>query len=272
MISVVIPLYNKELYIKDTVRNVLNQTFQDFELIVVNDGSQDQGPEIVKSFNDSRMRLINKVNGGVSSARNVGIKEAKYEYIAFLDADDEWLPNHLEEINKLIANYGDEADVFVTNFARKYTDGRIIANRINNEQQKGIIEDYFKVVLKKAIINSSCVCVSKRALNEIDGFDERLSRGEDMDVWFRLARKYQIAYSPIITQYYLQEAVNGCSFKLPNPHKIYAYYFDFSIIKDKYDYQIHKSILRKRLLRYFILDLNIKDGLKLFKKQWKNLL
>jgi len=266
MISIVIPLYNKALYIKETINNILNQTYQEFELIVVNDGSQDQGAEIVQSFNDSRIRLINKVNGGVSSARNVGIKEAKYDYIAFLDADDEWLPNHLEEINKLIANYGDEADVFVTNFARKYTDGRIIANRINNEQQKGIIEDYFKVVLKKAIINSSCVCVSKRALNEIDGFDERLSRGEDMDVWFRLARKYQIAYSPIITQYYLQEAENNSSRKFDISKSI-VYHLNFIDYKNPIEKKFFIRMLWRKYISLLLKDRDLINFLKLFKKQ-----
>src|SRR5690606_38944730 len=99
MISVVIPLYNKEVYIKQTIENVLKQSYQEFEILVVDDGSKDNGPAIVKSFTDSRIKLIQKINGGVSSARNVGIQNAKYEYIAFLDADDIWLPNHLEEIH-----------------------------------------------------------------------------------------------------------------------------------------------------------------------------
>jgi len=90
MFSVVIPLYNKERSVKNTIESVLNQTFQDFEVIVVNDGSTDNSLEVVKSFNDERIRIINQKNSGVSSARNRGIKEAKYEWIAFLDADDLW--------------------------------------------------------------------------------------------------------------------------------------------------------------------------------------
>ncbi|WP_312311702.1 glycosyltransferase family 2 protein [Empedobacter brevis] len=265
MISIVIPLYNKALYIKETINNILNQTYQEFELIVVNDGSQDQGPEIVQSFNDSRIRLINKVNGGVSSARNVGIKEAKYDYIAFLDADDEWLPNHLEEINKLIANYGDEADVFVTNFARKYTDGRIIANRNNNEQQKGVIENYFKVVLKKAIIHTSCVCVSKRALDEIDGFDEQLSRGEDIDVWIKLARKYKIAYSPVVTEYYLQEAANNSKKKF-DIKKSYTFYIDRNDFISKEDELFNNKMITRKYLS-LCKELDFNNFFKLLKKQ-----
>ena len=90
MISVVIPLYNKEKYIKRAIESVLNQTFQKFEIIVVNDGSTDKSAEIVQNIKDPRIRLINQKNAGVSAARNRGIQEAKYEYIAFLDADDFW--------------------------------------------------------------------------------------------------------------------------------------------------------------------------------------
>src|SRR5574344_1434815 len=101
MISVVIPLYNKERYIERAIRSVLNQSFQDFEIIVVNDGSTDQSVTIVKDINDSRIRIINQKNGGVSSARNKGISEAKYAIVAFLDADDVWKENHLEVIVEL---------------------------------------------------------------------------------------------------------------------------------------------------------------------------
>ena len=93
MFSVVIPLYNKELSIINTIQSVLDQTFQNFEIVVVNDGSTDRSVEMVEQFNDPRIRIINKSNGGVSSARNRGIQEAKYELVAFLDADDFWEQN-----------------------------------------------------------------------------------------------------------------------------------------------------------------------------------
>ena len=90
MISVVIPLYNKEKQIKRTLQSVLTQTFQDFEIVIVNDGSTDNSTIEVEKIKDSRIRLIHQENAGVSAARNKGIEEAKYELIAFLDADDEW--------------------------------------------------------------------------------------------------------------------------------------------------------------------------------------
>src|SRR5574344_715427 len=105
MISVVIPLYNKERYIEKTIHSVLKQSFNKFEIVVVNDGSTDNSLAIVESIRDSRIRVFDQKNSGVSAARNRGIKEAKYDFIAFLDGDDEWLSNHLPIIANLIDKY-----------------------------------------------------------------------------------------------------------------------------------------------------------------------
>ena len=105
MISVIIPLYNKEKQIAKTLQTVLNQTYQNFEIVIVNDGSTDRSVDEVKKFLNSRIRLINQKNGGVSAARNRGIKEAKGEYLAFLDADDIWQNNYLQTQIDLICKY-----------------------------------------------------------------------------------------------------------------------------------------------------------------------
>lgn len=269
MISIVIPLYNKELYIADTIKSILNQSYREYEVIVVNDGSHDRGPEIVESFSDHRIKLINKINGGVSSARNVGINHANYNFIAFLDADDEWLPNHLEEINNLIMNYADIGDVFVTNFARKYSNGSLKFNRDSDDLKTGIICDYFKIVLQKALIHTSCVCVSKNALLDVKGFDERLSRGEDLDLWIRLARKYKIAYSSVVTEYYLQEAVNNSKRKF-DIEKSFAYHIDSNSFQSREDKLLNNRIILRKYLS-LCKDLDFSNFCKLFKKQGFNI-
>lgn len=101
-ISVVIPLFNKGPYIARTLDSVLKQTFQDFKVIVVDDGSTDDGAEIVRGFDDPRIQLIQQPNQGESVARNRGVDESLSDFVAFLDADDEWMPKHLETILKLI--------------------------------------------------------------------------------------------------------------------------------------------------------------------------
>lgn len=212
MISVVIPLYNKEAYIADTINCILEQSFKNFEIIVIDDGSKDNGSEIVTrlSNTDKRIRLIQKENGGVSSARNRGILEAKYDYIAFIDADDKWSSEHLMNIWNLINKYT-EADIFTSNFARVYNYGEIKNNRNVYELPEGIISNYFKYSLKKGLINSSCVCVSKKALMNVGMFDENYSHGEDIDLWNRLVRKYKVAYTPIVSSYYIMDTENNAS-------------------------------------------------------------
>ena len=102
MISVVIPLYNKEPIIEKSIRSVLSQDYDDFEVVVVNDGSTDRSAEIVKNIDDSRVCLIEQENGGPSKARNTGVRNAKGEWIVFLDADDEFLPGALNYFSALI--------------------------------------------------------------------------------------------------------------------------------------------------------------------------
>ena len=108
-VSVIVPLYNKQRWIRRALSSIAGQSFTDFELLVVDDGSSDRGREIVRDFPDSRIRLIEQPNAGPGAARNRGIDEAKGEILAFLDADDEWLPNYLEESVRLLDLWGDEA-------------------------------------------------------------------------------------------------------------------------------------------------------------------
>jgi len=254
MISVVIPLYNKELYIKDTILKVLNQTFERFEIIVINDGSTDFSAYIVEKIEDPRIRIVHKNNGGVSSARNLGIEKAIFPYIAFLDADDSWMPNHLEEIISLIKAYGNQADVFVTNFANKYPNGKWVINRNYKKYKQFLIKNYFKTTFFKPIIHTSCVCVSKKALLEIGMFDTRFSNGEDIDLWVRLAKKYKIAYSTKVTEVYAIGTVNNSNKKIDRKSTS-AYYTDLTNTSSVFEWLIKlKSVLKfrvKLLLNYY---------------------
>ena len=105
MISVIIPLYNKEPIIERSLQSVLSQDYDDFEVVVVNDGSTDRSADIVRSINDPRIRLIEQENGGPSKARNTGTKNAKGEWILFLDADDELLPGAMRMFSTTIESY-----------------------------------------------------------------------------------------------------------------------------------------------------------------------
>ena len=199
MISVVLPLWNKEAYIARTLQSVLKQTFQEFELIVVDDGSTDNSPEIVSGFTDKRIRLIRQANGGVSSARNRGISEALYPYIAFIDGDDEWLPEHLETLAHLIQAYP-ECGVYSTCYLLQI--GTHEPTRPNIAYQyipfrdEGIIDNYYEVATGiNAPMNMSTFAAKKSALQEIGGFPANIRSGEDIITLARLNIRNNIAYS-----------------------------------------------------------------------------
>ncbi len=198
IISVVMPLYNKELEVSRAIESVLKQTVQDFELIIVNDGSTDKGPDVVSAVNDPRLRIINQENGGVSAARNGGIKETRSELIAFLDADDQWEPDFLEIIFRLRRNYP-SCSVFATNYLYRQADGSFthpIIRGLPGSRWEGIFKNYFKVASKSdPPIWSSAVAVEKKAISSIGGFPLGVTFGEDLLTWAKLALNYGIAYS-----------------------------------------------------------------------------
>lgn len=197
MISVVIPLYNKEKQIAATLRSVFNQTFQDFEVVIVNDGSTDSSVSVVESLGDSRIRLINQKNSGVSAARNRGITEAKGEYIALLDADDEWKSDYLATQMSLAKQYP-EASVFATNYEFRDASGEVTLTILRNiwfEGDSGILNNYFEVAsLSHPPLWTSAIMVRKEAIEAIGGFPIGIKSGEDLLTWARLACRYKIAY------------------------------------------------------------------------------
>lgn len=217
--SVVIPLYNKEPHIQRALNSVVNQTIQDFEIIVINDGSTDKSADVVKSFSDARIRLINQKNAGVSAARNRGIDEAKSELIAFLDADDEWMPDYLETILRLREKYP-YAGLYATSLKTEFIDNVLtdkdkeLRKLIPNE---GLILNYFKVNLKdishKDIFYTSSVTVPKNVFSELGGFQTGFWWGEDVDMWGRIALRHPFAYSSQVCAIYYQNVVNGAAYK-----------------------------------------------------------
>ena len=192
------PLYNKEREIGRAITSVLAQTFGDFELLVVDDGSTDGGPDIVAACIDPRIRMIRQANGGVSTARNRGIVEAQAELVAFLDADDEWLPEFLGTIMKL-RDYFSTCRVFATSYTFSYTRRSprqtLLRGGLPSDCIDGILADYFSVALHSdPPLCSSAVTVDKRAILEIGGFPVGVIAGEDLLTWARLAVRFDIAY------------------------------------------------------------------------------
>jgi len=198
MVSIVIPLYNKEHSIATTLQTVLTQTWQDLEIIIVDDGSTDNSLSIVRCFADERIHIFQQANAGVSAARNRGIKEAHGELIAFLDADDEWKPDYLATQMELVEKYP-QCDVFATRYETCPDEGvaiPAIIRKLPFLDKDGVLNNYFMVASKsQPPLFTSAVMVRHKAIQTIGGFPIGITSGEDLLTWARLASRGQIAYS-----------------------------------------------------------------------------
>jgi glycosyltransferase involved in cell wall biosynthesis len=193
-VSVVIPLYNKEKYIKRAVNSILTQTHQCFELIVVNDGSTDSSLTKAEGIKDERIRIVDQENLGESAARNRGIEEAKHELIAFLDADDKWEPECLENLVRAAEKYLDAKMIGV---AHKIIspEGEMIYPEFKYVPEKeGIIENYFKAALEWHPICASAVVIRKEVFDRLGGFTVEMRYGEDSFMWSKVALNYPVAF------------------------------------------------------------------------------
>ena len=161
--SIVIPLYNKEKHVKDTLNSVWSQSFKDFEVIVVNDGSTDDSLKIVNSITDARLNIFSTKNIGVSHARNYGISKANTEFIVFLDADDIWLNHHLQDLKDLQEEFPN-CGMYCKAYDKKNEHGIITSNYKNipsKSSWKGVIEDYFYSSSMSSIAWTSAVMIPK---------------------------------------------------------------------------------------------------------------
>ncbi|WP_010522321.1 glycosyltransferase family 2 protein [Aquimarina agarivorans] len=212
--SIIIPLFNKELYIKKTLDSVFKQTVQDYEIIIVNDGSTDDSLKLCKEYNVDNMLIIDQKNQGAPIARNNGITKAAGKYIAFLDADDFWHQNHLQEFKNSIDLYENESifcNNYEINFSAKKNKKTSFSNFNENKNQIVFIEDYFKNSLYNDIAWTSAVCVKKSTLLSGYYFDSEIISGHDTDLWIRLALRYNFVFNKTVTAIHNKYILNSLS-------------------------------------------------------------
>ena len=186
-VSVIIPTYNRAHLITRAIRSVLDQTYRDFELIVVDDGSTDNTVEIVNGFNDPRIKYIrHDKNRGAAAARNTGIKAARGSYIAFQDSDDEWLPDKLEKQLQAFKNASPEVGVVYTGICRLINNKKVY---FESTDKKGKEENLYRSILKNSVYIQSAV-VRKECFAKAGMFDEELPTWEDRELLFRVSKYY----------------------------------------------------------------------------------
>ena len=204
--SIIMPLYNKAPYIRKAVESVAGQTYKDWELVVVDDGSDDGGGSIVKTVDDNRIRLVRQDNAGVSAARNLGVKESTAQWICFLDADDWWEPTFLEEMAGLIERHP-SAGIYGTGYwIVKNGKKQVAPIGVDEGFTEGEIS-YCQVYAKTLCmpLTSITVCIPRAVFDSVGGFNDKLCMAEDFDLWIRIALKYNVVFLNRQLAYYNQD-------------------------------------------------------------------
>jgi glycosyltransferase involved in cell wall biosynthesis len=233
-ISVCIPLYNKEKYIKRAIESVLAQSKPADEIIIVDDGSTDESTKVVLGFNDDRIRLIQQKNSGEGATRNRAMKEAKNELLALLDADDEWKPDFLASIQNLVemfpncAAYASNYDIV---FPTKITS--VVHRSLPPHPWKGVITNYFYHAQSGHPFNSSSIVLKKQVVEKLNGFPEGVNMSADTLFWIKLGMKYKIAYSSSPQSIYHQDIPDSAVKKTVSPYPITAKYIEDALLSNE---------------------------------------
>jgi glycosyltransferase involved in cell wall biosynthesis len=254
-VSVIIPTYNYCHFLGEAIQSVLEQTFSDFELIVVDDGSTDNTKEVVDSFGDSRIRYIYQENRGVSAARNTGIKVSSGEYVAFLDSDDMWLPENLELKVKVLDSRSDVAlicsDAYVFNDDTSDILGRLwhdkkSADRVNLQR---VSKQPLKEMLSRGgFIAPQLTVVRREVFTEVGYFDESLYVGEDWDMFIRIFLRFPIEVldKPLVRMRKHRDSLTANWDKIDLMRGLAAY---DKVIRSYYLSDEHLKLVKRKLSR-----------------------
>ena len=204
-ITVLMPVYNGERYVVKAVKSVLDQTFRDFEFLVINDGSTDRSIELIREFDDPRIRVIDTENQGVAAALHLGIKEARGVYIARMDADDESLPNRLELEKRSLDEH---PDIAVVHGSVEYIDSEGVPIFLERDEGHSNIVTKWLLNWKNVPMHSTVML--RAAVLKLHGLNYRIemNRAEDFDLWNRVARVGNFMYLPDVLLKYRVHSEN----------------------------------------------------------------
>ncbi len=287
MFSVIIPLYNKAAYVEKAIRSVLAQTCREFELIVVDDGSADiQAPQPpkggvkltyldIEQLIGNKGRLIRQKNRGVSTARNNGVKAAKYDYVAFLDADDWWEPTYLKEMQGLIEEFPGAGIWGSSYYIVKNNRKRVAPIGVEQNFERGLI-NYFRVYAKTLCMPlwAGSSVLRRSVFESENGFKPTLKLGEDFDLWIRIAIKYPVALLNKPLSNYNQDvevqarAIGGRLYE-PAEHMLFT---DYGELQKNPDFRyLYERLAVYGLLPYYLEGKNKKETDIILKKiHWEN--
>jgi len=208
LVSVIIPTYNRALLLGRAIQSILNQTYQNFEIIIVDDCSNDDTEKVVKRFYDERVRYIrHKERKGAAAARNTGIKAARGEYVAFQDSDDEWLSEKLEKQIRAFKNGSSDLGVVYTSLWQIGNGRKTYIPSSDIKQKEGNIHD---VLLETNFISTPTAVVKKKCFERAGMFDENLPRVQEWDLWIRISKHYRFRHidEPLVNAYLQHDSIS----------------------------------------------------------------
>ena len=259
--SIIVPLYNKAHYVRKALESVMSQTYRDWECIIVNDGSTDESLRVVEEFirckvEGAKCKVILQENAGVAAARNRGVKESKGEYVCFLDADDWWEKEFLEEIDKLIAEYLD-AGLYATNYVY-YKPGK---TRVALNLPRGYV-NYPEAYLQSSAMPVTSITTSmpRKVFDEMGGFPVGIKLGEDFLLWAKTALHYKVTFCEKPLAYYNNDVPASLRATRNLHEPKYHMLFNLQLLEE----EIEKSCA--------IVDRWKDDRLTPSKEEWKALL
>lgn len=261
-VTVIIPTYNRGDMLRRAIDSVLNQTYKDFELIIVSDGSTDETNKVVASYADLRIRFFkHDKSKGASAARNTGLQAAKGEYIAFLDDDDEWEKNKLELQMPVIEHSKPEVGL-VYCWIKYVEGGRVTA--LSTPELRGDI--LYEMLDKQAITNSSALVIKREVLDVVHGFDEELPRGNDGDFIRRIAKYYHVDYVPkVLVKIYVGHEDRISLWNYHSRNRIFEYNKRLKLYAADFEKHPEKklNVLSNMSLDYILMG-SIRKGLYCF--------
>lgn len=267
--SVIIPLYNKAPYVAKAIDSVLSQTFADYELIVMDDGSADGSYDVVLKVVEGQRdcHVYKQANGGVSVARNNAVALSRGEYLCFLDADDWWEPTFLDEMDKFVAEFP-EAGIYGTNYTivnetRHKT--RVASVGVETGFEKGYI-NYCQVYAKTMYMPlwTGAVCIPRSVFDEMHGFPPDIKLGEDFLLWIRIALKYKVAFlnKPLSNYNQDVDGLNRGVGRLHNPNNHMLWNLDFLTEEERTNSELKQLLdnLRTFSLMPYLLSKEFHDA------------
>jgi glycosyltransferase involved in cell wall biosynthesis len=273
MFSVIIPVYNKLPHLDRAINSVLNQTYKDFELILIDDASTDGSSEKIKEFEDSRIRIFKRDTPGPGgyAARNLGIKKAKYDWIAFLDADDEWDVGYLSVVSDVILREPNSKLISCSWITRRETDNYITMrdNYLTKRYLEFSLVDYLEY--PKKYMHTSAVTVNQFIISKAGGFPECCRRGGDLDTWIRwLEASNKNIHINRVLSYYYRDTINQVTGKINK--KFCAYETLQRIYSEEYSKAMKMNIRAfNNKFIYGILARQIRAGMPIDYEQIKRM-